>query len=335
MATRAEVARLAGVSPSTVTYVLTGQRPTTRATRERVQRAIDELGYRPNRHASMLAARSVRTVGVLFRMQRSGIDVNDLEYVEGLRQGVEPQGMQVFVPVGRRSGPMDALEALVRSRALEAAVLMDVAIDDEREEYLLGEGVPTVLIGTSNRADGAPGVDADFERMADLGVHHLVELGHRRILFLMRDVHADRSHAYAAQSQAVRQAARRHGVEAVFRSCPDNVIAGAHVLGPDGLPGGCTAVVSNNASALEGVIAAAWARGLSLPSDLSLVSVGLTAARTPAGDLVTEVGVDRPALGRMAGDLLLHYLTDVSVSGVTLVEPRLIDHGSTASPGPA
>lgn len=334
MATRADVARLAGVSPSTVTYVLTGQRPTTPATRERVQLAVDELGYRPNRHASMLAARSVRTVGVLFRMQRAGIDANDLEYVEGLRESVESFGIQVFVPVGRCSNRI-ALEGLVRSRALDAAVLMDVAPDDEREEYLLGENVPTVLIGTSHRSDGAPGVDADFEQMADLGVHHLVDLGHRRILFLMRDVHADRANAYTAQSRALRSAARMHGVEAVFRSCPDNVISGAREVEPDGLPEGCTAVVSNNADALAGLIAAAWARGLSLPGDLSVVSVGLTVARTPGGALVTEVGVDRPALGRRAGGLLLRAVEGESLSGVDRVAPRLIDHGSTAPPLPA
>ncbi|MDU0347591.1 LacI family DNA-binding transcriptional regulator [Actinomyces sp. MRS3W] len=334
MVTRADVARLAGVSPSTVTYVLTGQRPTTRATRERVQRAIDALGYRPNRHASLLAARSVRTVGVLFRMQRSGIDANDLEYIEGLRASVESLGIQVFVPVGRRTSAVDALETLVQSGALDAAVLMDVAPDDEREQYLLNEKVPTVLIGTSHRVDGAPGVDADFKQMADLGVRHLVELGHRRILFLMRDIRADRSNAYMAQSQSVRLAARRYGVEAVFRACPDNVLAGAREVGASGLAEGCTAVVSNSPSALEGVIAAAWARGLSLPRDLSLVSVGLTVARTPTGDLVTEVGVDRPALGRRAGGLLLQSLEDDSIRGITLVDPRLIDHGSTAPPAP-
>ncbi|MDO4901344.1 LacI family DNA-binding transcriptional regulator [Actinomyces sp.] len=329
MATRADVARLAGVSPSTVTYVLTGQRPTARATRERVHRAIDELGYRPNRHASMLAARSVRTVGVLFRMQRSGIDANDLEYVEGVRESVEPLGIQVFVPVGQHSRLL-ALEGLVHSQALDAAVLMDVARNDEREEYLLAESVPTVLIGTSYRTDGAPGVDADFEQMADLAVSHLVDLGHRRILFLMRDINADRSNAYTAESRAVRLAARRHGVEAVFRLCPDNVVAGANEVGSTGLADGCTAVVSNNTSALEGLIAAAWARGLRVPQELSLVSLGLTVTRTPTGGLVTEVGVDRLALGRRAGALLLQSLEDDAVSGVELIASRLIDHGSTA-----
>ena len=80
-ATRADVARLAGVSPSTVTYVLTGKRATSESTRNRVLHAIEELGYLPNRHASVLAAHSVRSVGVLFRMQPRSVDLDDQGYV--------------------------------------------------------------------------------------------------------------------------------------------------------------------------------------------------------------------------------------------------------------
>mgnify|MGYP001742102632 FL=1 len=54
-ATRADVARAAGVSPSTVTYVLSGQRSTSSSTRERVMRAVRDLDYHPNTAARSLA----------------------------------------------------------------------------------------------------------------------------------------------------------------------------------------------------------------------------------------------------------------------------------------
>ena len=66
-ATRADVARAAGVSPSTVTYVLTGQRSTSSSTRERVMRAVRDLDYHPNTAARSLASPVLRTVGVRFR----------------------------------------------------------------------------------------------------------------------------------------------------------------------------------------------------------------------------------------------------------------------------
>ena len=147
-ATRADVARLAGVSPSTVTYVLTGKRATSERTRERVLRAVQQLGYHPNSHASVLAARSVRSVGVLFRMQPRAIDVDDSGYVGGLRARLETEGIRVFTPLVRARDTREDLRALVHSRALDAAVLMDVTPGDERERFLRDE-VPVVLIGTS------------------------------------------------------------------------------------------------------------------------------------------------------------------------------------------
>ena len=57
--TRADVAQLAGVSPSTVTYVLTGDRSVSRGTQERVLRAVERLGYRPNAAARALKSPTV------------------------------------------------------------------------------------------------------------------------------------------------------------------------------------------------------------------------------------------------------------------------------------
>ena len=158
-ATRADVARLAGVSPSTVTYVLTGKRATSESTRNRVLHAIEELGYLPNRHASVLAAHSVRSVGVLFRMQPRSVDLDDQGYVGGLRARLEAEGIRVFVPLVRAREVRKDLSALVQSRTMDAAVLMDVAPDDERER-LLRNKVPVVLIGTSGAAVSDE-VDAD------------------------------------------------------------------------------------------------------------------------------------------------------------------------------
>ena len=181
-ATRADVARAAGVSPSTVTYVLSGQRSTRSSTRERVMRAVRELDYHPNIAARSLASPGLRTAGVLFRRQRSTIDANDLDYVDGVRRALEPSGIQVVIPVMTSSAPLIELRSLVRSGSLGGVVLMDVAQGDEREAMLLDEEIPTVLIGSSGRAVGAPGVDTDFVQMAHASVEHLAGLGHRRII---------------------------------------------------------------------------------------------------------------------------------------------------------
>lgn len=329
-ATRADVARLAGVSPSTVTYVLTGKRATSESTRNRVLHAIEELGYLPNRHASVLAAHSVRSVGVLFRMQPRSVDLDDQGYVGGLRARLEAEGIRVFVPLVRAREVRKDLSALVQSRTLDAAVLMDVAPDDERER-LLRNKVPVVLIGTSGAAVSDE-VDADFEQMLNLAISHLAGLGHRRVLHLGRRITRDLANVYRAQGEAISRVASAHGVEVLNRPVEDNAVAGASMMEHGRLPGRCTAVVSNNPMAMEGLLAAAWSHGVGVPEGLSAVTLGLAVPREPGGALITEVSVDRAAMGRQAGELLLRRLATPKAAPEHLtMGAGLVDRGSVAA----
>ena len=184
-------------------------------------RAVRDLDYHPNTAARSLASPVLRTVGVLFRRQRSTIDANDLDYVDGVRRALTPSGIQVVIPVMTSSAPLIELRSLVRSGTLGGVVLMDVADGDEREAMLLEEKVPTVLIGSSDRAGGAPGIDADFAQMARAGVEHLSELGHRRIVALMRETASDDAHARQDQARELLRAAQELGVVGQVRNLPD------------------------------------------------------------------------------------------------------------------
>ena len=331
-ATRADVARAAGVSPSTVTYVLSGQRSTRSSTRERVMRAVRELDYHPNTAARSLASPVLRTVGVLFRRQRSTIDANDLGYVDGVRRALEPSGIQVVIPIVKSSAPLIELRSLVRSGALGGVVLMDVAQGDEREAMLLKEGIPTVLIGSSGSSGGALGVDTDFGQMARAAVDHLAGLGHRRVVALMRETASDDSHARQDQARELLRAAGALAVDVLVRQVPELALAGGDIVGADGLVDGRTAVISNNPAALVGLACAAQAHGLSIPADLSVLTLGVTEYRGRHGEAFSELSVDREAMGEAVGSLLLTRLRGepAPVEHRTLMPAVLTDHGSTA-----
>lgn len=331
-ATRAEVARLAGVSPSTVTYVLTGQRSTTPATRARVLRAVEELGYLPNTAARSLASRGLRSVGVLFRRQRTTINANDLDYVDGARAALEAQGIQVVLPVLNSGAVARELDTMVRSQSVDGAILMDVVRADLRESLLQEAGLPTVMIGTSGEASGAPSIDADFEQMAVCALEHLRSLGHCRVLGLMRRVGARDANAYHAAIRGLRRSAARLGVEVVTRCEPDSAPVGADLVGREGLVEGCTAVVANNPVAVIGLACATRAYGLRIPEDLSVIALGVTEHRGLAEAAFSECSVDREAMGRAAGELLLRHARGESVARRLLMPSRFIDRGSTAPP---
>jgi len=253
----------------------------------------------------VLAAHSVRSVGVLFRMQPRSVDLDDQGYVGGLRARLEAEGIRVFVPLVRAREVRKDLSALVQSRTMDAAVLMDVAPDDERER-LLRNKVPVVLIGTSGAAVSDE-VDADFEQMLNLAISHLAGLGHRRVLHLGRRITRDLANVYRAQGEAISRVASAHGVEVLNSPVEDNAVAGAAMMERGRLPGRCTAVVSNNPMAMEGLLAAAWA-------------------------LITEVSVDRAAMGRHAGELLLRRLAKPKAAPEHLtMSAGLVDRGSVAA----
>ena len=331
-ATRADVARAAGVSPSTVTYVLSGQRSTSSSTRERVMRAVRELDYHPNTAARSLASPVLRTVGVLFRRQRSIIDANDLDYVDGVRRALALSGIQVVIPVMSSSTPLIELRSLVRSGALGGVVLMDVADSDEREVMLLEEKVPTVLIGSSGRAGGAPGIDADFAQMARAGVEHLTGLGHRRIIALMRETASDDAHARQDQAHELLRAAQELGAEILVHQVPEAALAGADNVGAAGRIEGCGAVLSNNPPPRVGLACAAQAHGLSVPTDLSVLTLGITQDSGRKEEAFSELSVDREAMGAEAGSLLLRHLRGEPnpAQHRGLMPAVLADRGSTA-----
>ncbi|WP_067783208.1 LacI family DNA-binding transcriptional regulator [Actinomyces vulturis] len=331
--TRAQVAREAGVSPSTVTYVLTGARSTSLETRQRVLDVVERLGYKPNAAAGTLAARSVRTVGVLFRYYRSAIDMNDLAYVNGVRRSVETRHMSVVLPVPDPLDTDEWLRTLVRSRGIDTAILMDVTTDDEREAILLDEEVPTVLIGTSGRLGGAPGVDADFSAMALDGMKHLARLGHRRVIAVMRDVECDEVHAHHAQFDAVKDAARACGLDLIVRAVADSPRQAVGVVEKGGLIEGATAIVTNTPVAISGVACAAAARGLSIPNDFSMISLGVSEAFGLDPALrVTEYSVDRSAMGHAAGEVLLAMVRGEPYEHHTVRPALLHSDYSTAIP---
>ena len=99
-----------------------------------------------------------------------------------------------------------------------------------------------------------------------------------------------------------------------------------------GLVDGRTAVISNNPAALVGLACAVQAHGLSIPADLSVLTLGVTEYRGRQGEAFSELSVDREAMGAAAGSLLLTRLRGepAPVKHRTLMSAVLTDHGSTA-----
>lgn len=179
----ADVARLAGVSHQTVSRVINGQSNLRPATREKVEMAIRQLGYRPNSAARALVTRRSATIGVIG--SKSGYwgpsTVHRTIQAAGREAGyfVSSVNLQSLT----REELLDAIDHL-RDQSVEGIVLIsatDDALDVARAQEHLG--VPVVVVeGDPSKTRWTVGVDQVAG--AELGTRHLIELGHTDIVHL-------------------------------------------------------------------------------------------------------------------------------------------------------
>ncbi|CAM5231180.1 LacI family transcriptional regulator OS=Streptomyces tendae OX=1932 GN=GUR47_38025 PE=4 SV=1 [Streptomyces tendae] len=179
MVTLAEVAQHAGVSASTVSYVLSGKRSISTTTRQRVEESIRKLGYHPNAGARALASSRSNIIALMIPLRTDMYVPVMMEIAIAVAAGARTHGYDILLLTGEE-GP-DAVRRVTGSGLADAMILMDVELDDERLPLLRGTDQPSVLIGLPADTEGLTCVDLDFRATGALCVEHLAQLGHRDI----------------------------------------------------------------------------------------------------------------------------------------------------------
>lgn len=325
-----DVAARAGVSQPTVSLVLS-KNPTARVaadTRERVLRAAQELGYRPNVVARSLVRRRSYAIGLV---------VPDLanqffaHVVSGAERVAAEEGYAVLLCEQR--GGIDAQLDALRARQVDGLILDAAGASSIPEELL--DGINVVLI--DQPSERWPGVASDAEGAGRMAAEHLIRLGHRRIAFVgpSADVHSFRMRERGF-TRALRDAGI--GVETeLFRRAPATV-AGGHtamraLMSRLDVP---TAVFFANDLLALGAYKACAQLGVSIPGDVSIIGcddIEFAQLVTPE---LTTVAVPARELGARAARLLVRELAGDPVGPSHQARPlpvRLMVRGSTG-PGP-
>lgn len=182
--TSQDVARLAGVSRTTVSVVLNNVQgiKISPATRQRVFEAARSLGYVPDAAAQALVSRRVRIIG--FILARHPYHISSDAFVprilEGLFDTIHRHDLRLLVDIVSPEHQEQAYLQLVRANRIDGMLLSGPMSDDRALEALENEGFPTVIIG---QVHDKPlySVDIDNCAAASLAVDHLLEIGHTRI----------------------------------------------------------------------------------------------------------------------------------------------------------
>lgn len=332
-ATRADVARVAGVSASTVTYALTGERTISDETRKRIMGAMAELNYTPNAMAQGLAGRRSGLIALSFPVGERGFESSDFEYVKAATEVLSRAGYQLLMwpnPIE----DLESLQRIVSQGLIDGVILMEVRRDDPRIPVLQRSRTPFVLIGRTDSEGEFPWVDADFSQWGPMAIDHLVKLGHSSVgvIGLTEDMFTAGYGPVVRTERDLVAAAKARSVSLDIERITPNIRAGREamelMLESANPP---TALIGFNQPAVIGAIEAIFARGLRVPEDFSLIQLGISAeAAETSFPPQTSIGVDSGGLARTAASFLADLLAGTgSTDRHFLGEAVFADRGST------
>jgi len=186
MPTIREVAKAAGVSIATVSYVLNNSRPVAETTRHRVLEAVELLGYRANIMARNLQASETRLFGYTWRPSPPD-QFNPIldRFLQAMAEAAARHGYRLLAfPTSTLEEELATYEEMVLIGQVDGFVLSNTNQDDPRVRSLLDSGFPFVAFGRANPDWDFPWVDVDGIAGVRQATEHLIQQGHRRIACL-------------------------------------------------------------------------------------------------------------------------------------------------------
>ncbi|MFR0637064.1 LacI family DNA-binding transcriptional regulator [Arthrobacter sp. LS16] len=311
MATRDEVARLAGVSPSTVSYVISGRRTISEATKARVLAAMRELSYTPDAFAQGLAGSRRGILALHFPTSVDGYSSTEFEYVTAAMERARALGYHMLL----WSNPMTdvmGLESLVGQKLVAGVLLMEVSINDPRFDVLRRAGIPFASIGRPDDSADLSYVDNDFAEAGRMAVDYLAGLGHQSIMYINVSVEdQDAGNGPAIRTaRAISDAVRVQGMSMREVPVENNARGGRAALDAYlDLHPRPTAVLALKEFATAGFVNAAGMASLRIPENLSVIALGV-------GDRSAEMVA--PALTTVAppGEVVSHAAVDALVQKI-------------------
>lgn len=331
-AKRAEVARMAGVSETTVSFVFSKKRYVSPKLVERVQRAAQLLDYQPDAIAASMKMGLTNTVAVL---------TNDLANPLQMKiiRSIEESAMEAgfFVNICGGSKNLDRYVTNLISRRIDGVFLAGdpYAITGEYMNRLLSKNI-SVILGTVNGISDPRlcGIGVDFDAGMETIVQFLGSLGHRRIAYLSgfddRELGDHRLFAFRRYMKGL--LGQPDPVIKMGVPPYESTVGSGFSLTKELLKEtrDFTALVCTNDMMAFGAISALKEAGLSVPEDVSVVGIDDSIFAKDYFPPLTTLSHETEQFGRRVFEILYDNIRDKTVVRRELITPKLIVRNSTA-----
>ncbi len=334
--TMSDVARVCGVSKMTVSYVINGKAVLKPETRERVERAMEEMNYHPSALARGLSSKKVHTFGLLLPVFGSAEFVTN-PYSNAILQGIlrqsEREGYNVTIVTSRWESASVSAPPL-RDGRTDGLIVVAPPLGSDILAGLASLKIPVVAIAAP-RHEGIAVVDVDNEAGLRLVTQHLLDVGHRRIAFLTGN---DDLASFAPRRKGFVSTLAANNVafepEMIQVSHFDGHLAFEQTRALLRRKDAPTAIIAGNDTIGVAVIEAARCAGVAVPHQLSVVGFDDAPAATLVTPNLTTVRQPLAEIGEKAIALLVKRANQGFDAGADLhqLAPQLVVRGSSGPP---
>ncbi|WLW58209.1 LacI family DNA-binding transcriptional regulator [Streptomyces sp. YU58] len=338
MVTIHEVARDAGVSPSTVSYAISGKRRISDTTRHRVEESMRRLGYVPK--PLLTTGRPVgpgqrRKDIALFAPTRPGVDLAIIMgFIDCISRWARSLGYHTLLFTEDDDGR--ALQQVSAQRLADAIIVMDVEGADPRAPLLRHRPHPAVLIGLPDDPGELHCVDFNFSLAGARAAEYLAGLGRRHVGFIGSPASVYQRGTKFAQSllAGLQHAAGLHQLTVAWSPCeldaddPRERVEALLQRMPE-----MSGLVVHNEAALSRVLLELERRNLRIPRDVSVVAVLPDDAARSFDERIATVRIPVSDISRAAVRMVTAQVGGPAAPEIRLLSPRPIGEVAVI-PGP-
>jgi DNA-binding LacI/PurR family transcriptional regulator len=307
-----DIARMAGVDPSTVSRVIADSPRISLKTKQKVTKVMEEMDFYPNAIARSLANRSTKTIGVIMPLSSEQVFVNPFftEVMKGIAASSIKRGYDILFSTGGNSEEeYNATKRIVNEKRIDGLILLTSRRQDKTINDLIKKKLPFVVVGKPSKLENINWVDNDNQEACYNATEHLVNQGHTDIGFIGGEF----SYVFMCERfKGYKQALDVHGIK--FNK--DNLSIGEFLeeggykamkklLGHRKVP---TAVVAADDVMAFGAIRAIKESGLAIPEDIAIVGFNDTPLANFMDPTLTSVEIFVHDLGYNASEILINHL---------------------------
>lgn len=306
-----DVAKRAGVAASTVSRTLKDNPNISEATKEKVRKAMKELGYVPNVAAQNLATKYTKNIGLVLPPSLNEQRIQHpffMDAISEISQCLNEKEYTASIAFDRTiEGLLDNVKMMYQQRRVDGFIILYSLEDDPVSSFLLENNVPFVMLGAPENNDNAIRyVDNDNVSVGRTATRYLIDKGHQEIMFVGRTpkemVYQERYNGYLLEMQRSNYQVRP------FYNIEDNqsIASFMEALEEKAL----TAIVASDDVLAVKLIPFLKQYGYHVGENFSVISVNNSVFSTLYHPYLTTVDIHLSSLARQSAQLIIDVLKE-------------------------